>query len=330
MTDAISALIQRHYHLDHPLPTGAHMMTTATNPCTDFSIDALILRHGSHGAAFHGEACLVEASCQATICDPTLAERFGRPEKFGDDHPSISRVVRAYAIALNDNWSDEDRQKLRPYTLRILGTKTTDADDLVRSWMAVDWLTRSYTPAWLRLASLTDEARVLESLTRIVDATTATDALPSLNQARIASAAARAAAWDAARAAAGDAAVDAAWAVAWDAARAAARAAAGAAARAAAWDAARAAARDAAWDAAWAAARAAAWDAAWDATGDAAWAAARDAAWDAARAAAWAAAWDAAVDAAWDAARAALRPTVEALQVSALDLFDRMIAVGRE
>jgi hypothetical protein len=60
---------------------------------------------------------------------------------------------------------------------------------------------------------------------------------------------------------------------------AAARDAAWAAARDAARDAAWAAARDAAWAAAWDAARDAAWAAAWDA----AWAAARDAAWDAAR-----------------------------------------------
>ena len=57
-----------------------------------------------------------------------------------------------------------------------------------------------------------------------------------------------------------------------------------AAARAAAWAAARDAARDAAWAAASAAARAAAWAAARDAAWAAAWAAARDAARDAARA----------------------------------------------
>jgi hypothetical protein len=77
--------------------------------------------------------------------------------------------------------------------------------------------------------------------------------------------------------------------------------------------------------------------AAWDAAGDAAWDAAGNAAWDAARAAARAAAWDAAWDAAgaaaWDAARAAagaaardaLKPTIEYLQQSALDLFNRML-----
>ena len=63
------------------------------------------------------------------------------------------------------------------------------------------------------------------------------------------------------------------------------------AARAAAWDAARAAARAAAWAAAWAAARAAAWAAAGAAAEDAAWAAARAAAGAAAGDAAGDAAW---------------------------------------
>lgn len=66
---------------------------------------------------------------------------------------------------------------------------------------------------------------------------------------------------------------------------------------------------------------AAAWAAAWDAARDAARAAAWDAAWDAARAAARAAA--------RDAANKALRPTVEGIQQSALNLIDRMIAVGK-
>jgi hypothetical protein len=105
---------------------------------------------------------------------------------------------------------------------------------------------------------------------------------------------------------------------AWDAARAADRAADRAAARDAAWDAARAAdraaARAAARDAAWAAARAAAWDAAWASARDAAWAAAaaRDAAW----ASALAAARDAAAAAAGTAAgaRAAARAAAQTKQ----------------
>jgi hypothetical protein len=55
--------------------------------------------------------------------------------------------------------------------------------------------------------------------------------------------------------------------------------------------------------------------------------AARVAAREAAGAAAWAAAWDAARAAAWAVARDALAPHVELLQASAVDLFERMIAV---
>jgi len=66
-----------------------------------------------------------------------------------------------------------------------------------------------------------------------------------------------------------------------------------------------------------------------DAAGDAAGAAARDAAWAAARAAARDAAGAAARAAARAAAGAALQPTVAALQASALELLDKMIAVGK-
>jgi hypothetical protein len=52
-----------------------------------------------------------------------------------------------------------------------------------------------------------------------------------------------------------------------------------------------------------------------------------DAAWSAARSAAWSAAESAAESAAWSAARSALEDTRIALQASALDLVERMIAV---
>jgi hypothetical protein len=72
------------------------------------------------------------------------------------------------------------------------------------------------------------------------------------------------------------------------------------------------------------AARSAAESAAWSA----AWSAARSAAWSAARSAARSAAWSAARSAAWSAAWSALAPTVEQLQASALDLVDRILALG--
>ncbi len=222
------------------------------------------------------------------------------------DHPvCVSPVLQSFAIRLNDNWDDEQRQKLRPYLARCIGTAGDGRDD-ERGWLATDWLIRTFTPRFLELVpSLAGHAAKLRGLSPVLAPAALDEAMILLREAREASAAAWAAARDAAR----DAARAAAWNAAWDAARAAAR------------DAARAAAWDAAWDAAWNAAR----DAAWAAARDVAW----DVAWDAARAAARDAARAAARDAARDAARAAagevFRVAVTDLQASALDLFDRIL-----
>ena len=170
-----------------------------------------------------------------------------------------SPVLRDFTVGLNDRWDTVQRQTLKPFLPRMVGT-AGDGQDEARAYLALDWLVRTYAPEWLDVAGLTERARDLRDLPRIVDPASAQSAVPVAHAARQDAAAAWDAAWDAARAAA--------WDAAWDAARAAARDAAGDAARAAAWDAAwdaaRAAAGDAAGDAAWDAARAAAGDAAGD------------------------------------------------------------------
>ncbi|HET6849854.1 MAG TPA: hypothetical protein VFH74_13390, partial [Gaiellales bacterium] len=211
----------------------------------------------------------------------------------GEDHSDqpdcVSVVLGTFGRNLNDVLPDGRRQELVRFVPLLPGTRG-DGRDEDRSYLALDWLIRTYTPTWLELRpELADVAAELRSLRRIVDLTAAQAAGPIVRNAQEKARAAGAAAWAAARAAA------------WAAARDAARAAAGDAARDAAWD----AAGDAARDAAGAAAR--------DAARDAAWAAARDAARDAARAAA------------RDAARDALQPTVDALQTSAIDLYAAMI-----
>jgi hypothetical protein len=282
-------------------------------------LDTLVLGSGSHSSITSG-ACVMEA----------VAYVAGEP---WSDHPACaSKVIGAFLSSWNDTLNDDDRNRLlKPYVTRLVGTAGTAAQEDRRAWMCLDWLVRTYTPAWLRAAKLDTQAAVLAGLPEFEAGMDVPSIRPAVEGVRTDAHAARVAAgdaaWDAARAAAR--------AAAWDAASDAARDAAGAAARAAAWDAAGAAAWDAAWDAArdaagdaagdaaWAAARAAAWDAAGDAAGDAAWAAAWDAARDAAGAAAGAAAWDAA----WDANGGRLRPVVDELQTSAVDLIDRMIAV---
>jgi hypothetical protein len=214
--------------------------------------------------------------------------------------PGVSPVLHVFGMRLNDALPDDRRQQLVRFLPngedRFAGT-ADDGKDEVRSYMALDWLIRTYTPAFLDLA-VPESAAALRDLRRIVDLVAAQSAGPVVRAASSKAAAAGDAAWDAAWDAAGDAAWDAAWDAAGDAARAAA------------------------WDAAWAAAGDAAWDAARAAAGDAAWSAAWAAARDAARDAAWAAVRAAVRDAAW----AALTPTVTQLQDSAISLFDLMIS----
>jgi hypothetical protein len=250
-------------------------------------LDETVLLKGSHSP--DSQFCVMEL----------VAYIAGEP--WSDRPECVSPVITSFLISWNDSLDDADRQMQKPLIPKVIGTRTSEADEQVRAWMCTDWLAREYAPAFLRLAGLTARGETLEALAPLTDAKSAKRAQPSLDRARKDSAAAGAAAGAAARAAA--------WAAARAAAWDAARAAAGAAARAAAWDAARAAARDAAWAAARDAAGAAARAAAWDAAGAAAWAAARAAA--------------------RDAARDALRPTVEGLQRSALGLVERMCAVGR-
>ncbi len=147
------------------------------------------------------------------------------------DHPvCASPVLIAYGIGLNDQWDTATRQHLKPFIPRIVGT-AGDGQDEARSFLALDWLIRTYTPAWLDLAGLDAAARSLRDHRRIVDLVAAQSVGPLVRDAAKQSAAAGAAARDAARAAAGDAAWAAAWDAAWDAAGDAARAAARAAVR---------------------------------------------------------------------------------------------------
>jgi len=177
-------------------------------------IRGITLGSGAHSSPSEG-MCAVEAAAYIA----------GEP---WSDHPQcVSPVIAAFMRSWNDALPAADRTRLLlPLIPDTIGTRTTYADEEPRAWMATDWLVRVQTPAWLRLAGLTDHAHVLESCARLGDAVTARKEQPNID-------AARAAAWAAARAAAGAAARDAAGAAAWAAARAAAWAAKGAAASAA-------------------------------------------------------------------------------------------------
>jgi hypothetical protein len=165
------------------------------------------LSHGSHATPQQGRCAMEWVSYIA-----------GEPHS--DTPACVSPVLRDFGISLNDNWDDEQRQKLRPYLARCIGT-AGDGRDEERGWLAMDWLIRVFTPRFLDLVpELHGHAARLRGLAPVMASVALDDAMIVLGDARQASAAAGAAAWAAARDAAGDAAWDAAGAghAAWDAA----------------------------------------------------------------------------------------------------------------
>ena len=146
-------------------------------------IEAIHLDKGAHNDPDDGH-CLLEV----------VAMFAGQP--FNDAPKCVSPVLRGFGISLNDQWDDVQRQTLRPFIPRLPGT-AGDGLDEARSYLALDWLVRTYTPAWLDLAGLTEAAAELRALRRIADMAAAETAGPVVRQAQTKAAAA----WDAARAA---------------------------------------------------------------------------------------------------------------------------------
>jgi hypothetical protein len=208
---------------------------TIVNP---LDLDSLTLDKGAHdpGAAM----CVMEAVAYVA------------GEEWSDHPKCASPVISAFMRSWNDALPEADRNRLlKPYVLRLVGTAATAEVEEVRAWMCLDWFVRVHTPAWLRLAGLSEQADRLAGLPEFRAGVDVSSVRPAIDAARKNATAAWDAAWDAAR----DAARDAAWAAA---ARAAAGDAAGDAAGAAwAARAARAARDAAARDVALAAARAA-------------------------------------------------------------------------
>ena len=204
-----------------PTPEGPTMRT--------LDLDTITLGKGSHPApsdAPHGgDLCVMEA----------VAWIAGEP--WSDSPSCASEVIGAFLRSWNDTLPDDDRQDLKRYIPRLVGSAGTPEQEDARAWMSLDWLVRTYTPAWLRLAGLVEQADTLAGLPEFRAGVDVSSIRPTIEAVRkdatavgAAVEAAARAAWAAARAAA--------WAAAWAAVEAAAEAAAGAAARAA-WAAAR-------------------------------------------------------------------------------------------
>lgn len=150
------------------------------------SLDGLILKVGNHETP-EQDLCLLEA----------VAWFAGR--EHSDRPVCVSPVLGDYGRKLNDTLPDEPRQKLVPFIPRLVGTAGIRTADERRRWLARDWIIRTYTPAWLRLAGLTTEADALAHAVAISDETSLLATMKHLEAARDKADTAMAAARDTAR-----------------------------------------------------------------------------------------------------------------------------------
>ncbi len=88
-------------------------------------------------------------------------------EHHSDQPACVSPVVRALCVALNDGLACAERQRLRPYLTRTIGT-AGDGLDGTRAWLALDWLITVHAPTWLRRAGLQQPAARLGGARLIV------------------------------------------------------------------------------------------------------------------------------------------------------------------
>ena len=105
-------------------------------------------------------------------------------EDFTDSPRCACPVITAFVQAWNDGMEEADRNEfLKPLLVKIVGTRDKTKEEK-RSLLAADWLVRTHTPAWLRLAGLETQAEALESLPEITDMAQVPSIRPAVEAAR--------------------------------------------------------------------------------------------------------------------------------------------------
>ncbi|MEU9835591.1 hypothetical protein AB0D67_28995 [Streptosporangium sp. NPDC048047] len=111
------------------------------------------LTPGDHSTREDG-VCLLEA----------VAWVAGEPHS--DEPRCVSPLLTAYGRQLNDVLPDDKRQLLRPLIPLMIGT-AGDGHDEARSYLALDWLIRTYTAEWLSVTGFAIQATALHGMNEI-------------------------------------------------------------------------------------------------------------------------------------------------------------------
>ena len=99
-------------------------------------IESLVLEVGSHEPPDNGlvHACVMEAVAYVAA------------EPWSDHPECASPVLGAFLRSWNDGLPDADRQMLKPFIPRLVGTAASSAVEEKRAWLIVPWPAASYRP----------------------------------------------------------------------------------------------------------------------------------------------------------------------------------------
>lgn len=118
-------------------------------------IEGLPLLDGAHDENAELEMCVMEAVAYVA------------GERWSDRPSCASPVLSAYARSLNDRLKHEDRQRLKPYVAKLVGTVGSRDLEERRAMLAVDHVIRVAAPDWLDAAGEHAHASALRSLPEI-------------------------------------------------------------------------------------------------------------------------------------------------------------------
>jgi hypothetical protein len=100
-------------------------------------------------------------------------------ERHSDRPSCVCPSLREFTVRVNDAMSDAERQRLRPYLGRMIGT-AGDGRAPARAYRLVDWAVREVAPLAMDAGGRADVARTLRALAGVRDfgsAQAATDVL---------------------------------------------------------------------------------------------------------------------------------------------------------
>jgi len=90
-------------------------------------------------------------------------------EQRTDNPACVAPSLIVMGIRLNDWATEEQRQTLKAFVARLIGTAGDDAAEDRRKYLCIDAAVREFAPLWLERAGLTEWARRLRGLPEIVD-----------------------------------------------------------------------------------------------------------------------------------------------------------------